>query len=283
MRGGLAGRGPRGGLSGKDTVETAVPIEAFRFNSPSGALANMVGSAGLKANPGTQFYCAGYRQHFYDAASTALLQSCGSSTFQRYSTEAVPNQGISNWVYAVPEYFPRACRITRLATKCFGGAEHVDNVFRLGVYDDAGVGAHFPLNLQVDSGLMQFITPTAAVAGMRVATVDVSVRAGSLLWFVMTAHGQCNTSLPTCVAMKAMCAMPLLGCTWNTTDGNGWQLEGNTDDMGGWGIGWRVARPFAALPTVFPEAGAVRLNINQADGNTSRIPGVLYTIAGLTA
>jgi hypothetical protein len=282
MRGGLAATGSRGGLAAKDEQDIALPIEAFRTNSPTGAVSNMAGSNGLKTDPGTQFYVAGYKQNFYDAASTPQLRNCASNAFQKATTAAPPNEGLSNWIYCLPEYFPRGCTITRLAQKInILGTQHVDNVFRLGVYDDAGIGVHFPKNLQADSGLIAFGTG-ASTAGVRVVDVNVSVRAGSLMWFVMTAHGQANSSVPNALGMKPQCCYPLLGCTLNTTAGNAWMYEGNTDDFGGWGIGWRIPRTFAALPTAMPETGAVRLNLNQADGNTDRVPAIFYTISGQT-
>lgn len=282
MRGGGAGSGSRGGGAARDEQTSALPIEAFRTDSPAGAISNMVGSGGLKAAPGTQWFVAGYKQHFYDAAGAKLIQARETAEMQRDPAAAVGTKGLANWIYAIPEYFPRACTITRLATKVTSipGA-HANNLIRMGVADDAGVGVLFPQNLKVDSGTVSLGTG-ADVVGMRVAAVNVSVVAGSLMWFLMTGHTQTETSNSTIYAIKESCCYPLLGCTLNTTDGNAWEYEGNTTDFGGWGIGWRIPRNFAALPGVIPTTGAVRLNINQSAGNVSRIPAILYTIAGQT-
>jgi hypothetical protein len=282
MSGGTAGGGRRGGLAAVDELPSALPIEAFRTNSPSGAVANMVGSGGLKAAPGTQFFCAGYKQHYYTADGTALIQGREMREMQRDSAAAAPDQGLGNWIYCVPEYFPKACTITRIGTKITAvGAPHADNKFRLGISDDAGIGTLFPNNLQVDSGDIIIADDGGDTVGMRVHDCEVSVRAGSLMWFLMTAHGQVCTSGASCYAIKETCCYPLLGATFNTTDGNAWEYEGGTTDFGGWGIGWRIPRTYGALPNVMPTTGATRLNINESAGNVSRIPAILYTVSGL--
>lgn len=138
-------------------------------------------------------------------------------------TTGVPS---ANILRALPFLVPQPITIDQLAINVT--ASSASTAARLGVYADGG--NLYPSTLIVDAGVVD-----TSSTGVKSLSINNSIEAGSLVWFVIVGNGG-----PTLRALPIAACMNVLG--FDSTLGTAS------------GVGWSVSFTYGVLPSTFPGA-----------------------------
>jgi len=235
--------------SGSSVIGASVPspvtMRGLRVQDPGGAYSSAV----------TRVHLAGL--HNQSAAS-------GGHWIQSQYCDTCPGctTSVAQIAFAVPEYFERACTITRLVTKTDGPGVAGSGTPRLkmGVYANGTVpsgdyaGSPYPGTKLAESA--DLVMPTTNGIRIHETTgLSVSVAAGTYVWFVLVFNVQCAANRTIIPVYCGGALFPILGFAFSTSSAIA------TDEQSG-GVGWRHAITYTgteALPDPFPSSAPIVL------------------------
>jgi hypothetical protein len=255
LRGGVAGKGARGGRGAIDEP-TLTPLfgwDAYRRRDPGGAL--VVAATGADDPTlvnATPLYVAGLRQFI------------GTNPINSFAMADAQGGGMADALYAILQPLP-AGRLQRLVYACTGNAPAGGNI-RMHLWSvKAGAGSDnlFPYELLYDSGSIAFTTLGPKSAGA--ISGGLRVTAG-LYAFSIAADATAASGIAQGPAVPETAIYPVNGLTvrW----GNG-EPAYNSSLC----IGWRHAQAFGTPPNTFPDSAPRRLVLAAGD---ITMPAIFY-------
>jgi hypothetical protein len=272
VSGGGGGTGRRGGMAGQDNPAQGSGDwwKVLRAKDPGGAF---VASS-------TRFHFAGLDSHENQGHATHVPWGL-TSLSQGYNAAGY---GASNdWMWAIPEWFPVAGTIRRLAWLCDVSLQTAARL-QLHLYRNTTVGSAvaayegwpYPGELLASSD--EYVNPSGASgtllrAGVRIQHSEVSlhVDARTLLWFVLRANA------PFCIGgsgsgIHTNAVAPWMGWTFGPTS--------TGVDQGSNGCGWYHLHTYAsgaAGVATFPQTAplVIKCGVQSYTG----VPGIAYGFA----
>lgn len=255
LRGGLGALGARGGQGAIDGDSASVSLRGLRAKDQGGAFA--AGS--------TRLHIAG------------LNASSGAAVLAAMLVDAVPGGGSGQMLIAVPEYFPRACRINRLGTRSNGtigsaGTPRLKmGIWRDGTLGGSGVfaGSPYPGARVAQSADLALLPGANRELVTEIA--PVAVDAGTYLWFGWVVNADAAANQHTVWGLRRNALYPILGYTFDVGG-----PSSVADDSLTFGVGFRHAITYVTtndLPDPFPQSSPVALTAGAAV-DTINIPAI---------
>lgn len=247
MRGGVGGRGIRGGKGAIDETPPSggVTFKRYRLEDPG------------------SFTSASTRVHL--AGLHSMETTAGTQVAVEENQSASLASGAAQTLYAIPEFFHDKGRIVRLLCKIASNPA-ANGLGRMAIYRNAARGNPYPGSRVADSGDLDFST-----AGVKGGSVSVSVSAGELLWFVWICNAQFQTNTTSLLALKTGCMFPLLGSQLTDSFATG-------NDKSSFGVGWRHAHTWngGALPDPFPSSSPTALLATSSTLSSYSQPAIYF-------
>lgn len=240
MRGGVAGKGRRGGLGGVDAEAGSPDVHYFRH----------AGSAGVTS---------GYLQEVAYSWGRHTWETLEASGYQ-------PGPSNVDHMLCFPQIFPQRCQIGKLLFKCLGAA---GNGLRFGIYGNKRDLLVYPGDKLAQSNA---VNPTAFQSVQ--VTLNLSVEAGSLLWLVLQYETSSDAVETRGQFSNEMLPLGgLLTSAWTTLDT--WATHGVRPF-----VGWKIPRAYAdGLPSQAPTGvGEETILSHNAAGNSYQLPQVGFTL-----
>ncbi len=245
LRGGLAGLGGRGGLGALDPV-AAPPIYWTGL---------------LSQDQGGAFAAASTRVHF-----AGLHAGSGAQALVGQTTNLFQSVGAGQMAYAIPQFFPRAGRITRLVTRTNGTTGNAGTPrLKMGVYTSGVLGGSsvfagspYPADRQAQSSDLNLGGGGVGPANLLLESlINVNVDAGTYRWFVVVWNAQAVTNQHAILGLARYALAPIHGYSLDATTPTTIDQDALT-----FGVGFRHAITYVTsddLPNPFPQTSPASL------------------------